>query len=265
MRWARFCHAGKVRYGVVADNIIRPVSGTPFEAYAFEGVGLLLDEVTLLPPTMPQVFYCVGFNYLGHTQEAEGFLKKKTKVPEKPDVGYRTVSALIGHNQPIIIPAKSSGAVQFEGELVAVIGRKAKHVREENALDYVLGFTIGNDISERHWQSADRTVWRSKNSDTFKPMGPWIETELSLPDLITRVRLNGKQVSEFKTNDMVFGVERYIAEITQFVTMYPGDVLWMGTESPSLDMQAGDVCEVEINQIGVLRNPIAAESEAVSP
>jgi len=171
------------------------------------------------------------------------------------------VGALIADNEAIVIPADSSGVVQFEGELVAVIGKKAKHVQEAEALDYVLGYTIGNDISERSWQSVDRTIWRSKNADTFKPMGPWIETDIDLAQLTTRIRLNGNQVSEFKTDRMIFGVAQYIAEITRFVTMYPGDVLWMGAQAPSLDMRAGDVVEVEINGIGTLRNHVVAERQ----
>jgi 2-keto-4-pentenoate hydratase/2-oxohepta-3-ene-1,7-dioic acid hydratase in catechol pathway len=258
MRWARYKYQDTVSYGIVTDGVVEPVSGTPWGEFVRSGKSFRLEAVELLPPVIPGTFYAVGFNYLGHTAEAGEFLKKPQKIPSKPDVGYRSASALIGAGAPVRVPAESAGFIQFEGELVAVIGKTAKHVPQERALDYVLGFTIGNDISERAWQAADRTVWRSKNTDTFKPMGPWIETEVSLPELLTRVRLNGQVVSEFKTNDMLFGVERYIAEITKFVTLHPGDVLWMGTEAPTLDMRAGDVVEVEINQIGVLRNPIAA-------
>jgi 2-keto-4-pentenoate hydratase/2-oxohepta-3-ene-1,7-dioic acid hydratase in catechol pathway len=260
MRWAQFKHSDTVSYGIVIENRVEPVSGSPFSKYVRSGISLPLSQVTLLPPVIPGTFYAVGFNYLGHTAEATDFLKKPQKIPSKPDVGYRSVGALIGAGAPVIIPAASAGVIQFEGELVAVIGKTAKHVKEADALDYVLGFTIGNDISERAWQAVDRTVWRSKNTDTFKPMGPWIETEVSLPELTTRVSLNERVVSEFKTNAMLFGVQRYIAEITQFVTLHPGDVLWMGTEAPTLDMRAGDVVSVEIDQIGVLRNPIVAEA-----
>jgi 2-keto-4-pentenoate hydratase/2-oxohepta-3-ene-1,7-dioic acid hydratase in catechol pathway len=259
MRWARYKHNDTIRYGIVKGDRIEPVKGSPFSHYERGQESLPLAQVKLLPPVIPGTFYAVGFNYLGHTSEASEFLKKPQKIPTKPDVGYRSVGALTGPGDPVIIPAASPGVIQFEGELVAVIGRTAKHVKECDALDYVLGFTIGNDISERAWQALDRTVWRSKNTDTFKPMGPWIETEVSLPELTTRVTLNDRVVSEFKTNNMLFGVQRYIAEITQFVTMHPGDVLWMGTEAPTLDMRAGDVVAVEIDQIGVLRNPIVAE------
>ncbi len=140
-----------------------------------------------------------------------------------------------------------------------MIGRTAKHVVEADALVYVLGYTIGNDVSERVWQAEDRTIWRAKNTDTFKPMGPWIETDVDLPSLVTRVRLNGKQVSQFNTNNMVFGVARYISEITKYVTMHPGDMIWMGAEAPTLDMRHGDVVEVDISSIGVLRNPVLWE------
>jgi len=260
MRWARFKHKETISYGIVDGERIEPVSGSPFSGYERGKESLPLAQVKLLPPVIPGNFYAVGFNYLGHTAEAADFLAKPQKIPKKPDVGYRSASALIGPDEPVVIPAASAGVIQFEGELVAVIGKTAKHVSEANALDYLLGFTIGNDISERAWQALDRTVWRSKNTDTFKPMGPWIETVVSLPELTTRVRLNDRLVSEFKTNNMLFGVQRYIAEITQFVTLHPGDVLWMGTEAPTLDMRAGDVVAVEIDQIGVLRSPIVAES-----
>jgi 2-keto-4-pentenoate hydratase/2-oxohepta-3-ene-1,7-dioic acid hydratase in catechol pathway len=151
--------------------------------------------------------------------------------------------------------------VQFEGELVAVIGRKARHLAERDALSCVFGYTIGNDVSEREWQRADRTMWRAKNADTFKPMGPWIETDVDLDAMSTTVRLNGTVVSTFDTNDMVFGVAATISEITRYITLYPGDVIWMGTDDPTLDMVAGDMVEVEISGIGVLRNPVVAAAQ----
>ncbi len=153
----------------------------------------------------------------------------------------------------------SSGKIQYEGELVAVIGKKAKHLSESEALSCILGYTIGNDISERSWQASDRTLWRAKNTDTFKPMGPWIETDVDLAALVTKVRLNGKQVAQFNTNEMVFGVATYISAMTQYLTLYPGDVVWMGTDSPNLDMVAGDTVAIEITGIGTLTNPVIAE------
>jgi 2-keto-4-pentenoate hydratase/2-oxohepta-3-ene-1,7-dioic acid hydratase in catechol pathway len=260
MRWARYSIGKDIHYGIVnPDMTIDEVEGSPFTETRKTGVKRKLSDVKLLTPVMPGTFYAVGFNYLGHTAEAGEFLKKEQKVPKKPDVGYRANNALCGPDDPVIVPRHSPGVIQCEGELVAVVGKTAKYLTEDNALDCLLGYTIGNDISERHWQAMDRTIWRAKNSDTFKPMGPWIETDVKLDELVTTTRLNGKQGSQFKTNSMIFGVARYLAEISSAITLNPGDVLWMGAEAPSLDMRVGDVCEIEINQIGTLRNPIVAE------
>ena len=128
--------------------------------------------------------------------------------------------------------------MQYEGELVAVIGRKCKHLTRDNALSAVLGYTIGNDVSERTWQKSDRTLWRAKNTDTFKPMGPWIETNVKLDDLVTKVRLNGKELIAFQTNHMVFGVVDFLVAMTKYLTLYPGDVLWMGTEGATAEHEA---------------------------
>ena len=114
-------------------------------------------------------------------------------------------------------------------------------------------------MSERQWQNADRTLWRAKNADTFKPMGPWIETDVNLDAMQTTVRLNGREVSRFKTREMVFGIEDTIAEISRYITLSPGDVIWMGTDEPTLDMVATDQIEVEIDGIGVLANRLVAE------
>jgi 2-keto-4-pentenoate hydratase/2-oxohepta-3-ene-1,7-dioic acid hydratase in catechol pathway len=123
----------------------------------------------------------------------------------------------------------------------------------------VLGYTIGNDVSERTWQREDRTFWRSKNTDTFKPMGPWIETDVDLDAMHTNVRLNGEVRTSFRTNDMLFGIPHFISTITRYLTLYPGDVIWMGTDGSSPNLKAGDVVEVEITGIGTLRNRFVAE------
>jgi 2-keto-4-pentenoate hydratase/2-oxohepta-3-ene-1,7-dioic acid hydratase in catechol pathway len=145
--------------------------------------------------------------------------------------------------------------VQYEGELVVVIGKRARNLAKGEALSCVLGYTIGNDVSERTWQATDRTLWRAKNTDTFKPMGPWIETEVDLDRLETVVRVNGAEKTRFPTNGMLFDVPTYIATMSRYLTLYPGDVIWMGTEGQSPDLRDGDVVEVEITGIGVLRNP----------
>jgi 2-keto-4-pentenoate hydratase/2-oxohepta-3-ene-1,7-dioic acid hydratase in catechol pathway len=259
MRWIRYRHDQKDSYGIVEGDDIVPVEGTPFGEHERGRGRIALGKVQLLPPVIPPTFYAAGMNYAGHTAEMVGQIgADKAKKPAKADIGYRANNALIGHEAPIVVPKESSGKIQYEPELVAVIGKTAKHLSEAEALSCVFGYTIGNDVSERSWQASDRTLWRAKNSDTFKPMGPWIETDVQLDTLVTRVRLNGAKVAEFRTNEMVFGVARYISEITRFITLHPGDVIWMGADSPTRDMVAGDRVEIDIDGIGTLSNPIVA-------
>ncbi len=141
---------------------------------------------------------------------------------------------------------------------MVVIGKKAKHLTEANAMDCVFGYTIGNDVSERTWQKADRSLWRSKNADTFKPMGPWIETDVDLDKMETVIRVNGKETGRFHTNDMIFGVVPFLVELTKYFTLSPGDVIWMGTDGASPNLKAGDVVEIDITGIGTLRNRFVA-------
>jgi 2-keto-4-pentenoate hydratase/2-oxohepta-3-ene-1,7-dioic acid hydratase in catechol pathway len=181
-------------------------------------------------------------------------------LPGRPEIGYRATNALIAHGEAIVLPPDATEKVQYEGELVVVIGKKAKRVSESEALSCVLGYTIGNDASERTWQGADRTFWRSKNTDTFKPMGPWIETDVDLESMHTTVRLNGTTMIRFRTNDMLFGIAQYISAMSRYLTLFPGDVIWMGTDGVPANMKAGDEVEIEISGIGTLSNPIVLES-----
>jgi 2-keto-4-pentenoate hydratase/2-oxohepta-3-ene-1,7-dioic acid hydratase in catechol pathway len=259
MRWVRYTARNAACFGILEGETIIPVVGDPFSGYEKTSDKLAFAEARLLPPVIPPTFYAAGVNYATHLEHSKS-LGNTTNIPKKPDIGYRAVNALIGPDDPIVIPRASvGGRVQYEGELVVVIGRKAKHLSEAEALSCVLGYTIGNDVSERAWQREDRTLWRAKNTDTFKPMGPWIETEADLAAMETIVRLNGVEGTRFRTNDMIFGVARYISAMTQLITLYPGDMIWMGTDEPTLDMKPGDVVEVEISGIGTLRNPVVAE------
>ena len=259
MRWARFEKNGQPCYAVIEGDTVIPVRGSPFEAWERTPERLKLAEVKLLVPVVPPTFYAAGMNYAEHVREVAVKLGREPDLPPNADAGYRTVNALIAQGENIVIPADATDLVQYEGELVVVIGRKCKHLTRENALSAVLGYTIGNDVSERTWQKADRTLWRAKNTDTFKPMGPWIETNVKLEDLKTTVRLNGEEKVTFETNKMIHGVVDFLVAMTTVLTLYPGDVLWMGTEGATANMKHGDVCEIEISGIGTLRNPVVRE------
>jgi 2-keto-4-pentenoate hydratase/2-oxohepta-3-ene-1,7-dioic acid hydratase in catechol pathway len=259
MRFARFKHEDQSNYGIVEHDALIPIEGTPFGPWRRAGRAIPLGQVQLDVPVVPGNFYAIGMNYPEHVQERARLTGTAAELPSRPEPGYRSANALVAHGQPIVLPADTT-SVQYEGELVVVIGKSAKHLREAEALQCVLGYTIGNDISERRWQKLDRSFWRCKNSDTFKPMGPWIETDVNLDDLRTIVRVNGKPQIEFATNHMIFGVARFIAAITEYITLHPGDIIWMGTEGASTDLHAGDEVEVEISSIGTLRNPVVADA-----
>jgi 2-keto-4-pentenoate hydratase/2-oxohepta-3-ene-1,7-dioic acid hydratase in catechol pathway len=262
MRWVRFSqknHAAS--YGILEGDRIVEVAGDPFQGYEKTGRAHDLADVKIEVPVLPPTFYCVGLNYAAHIREAAAKLGISPELPKQPDVGYRAASALAAHEEPVVIPVDAA-KVQYEGELVVVIGKRAKNLSEAEALSCVLGYSIGNDVSERTWQKSDRTLWRAKNTDTFKPMGPWIETNVDLHRMETRVRVNGAETTRFATNHMIFGVAAYISAITRYITLVPGDVIWMGTDGTSPDLKAGDAVEVEITGIGTLRNPFVAEAKS---
>ena len=259
MRWLRYTLEGRTCYGLLEGETIEEVQGNPFDGYEHTGRYRRLAAVKIEVPVIPRTFYAAGLNYAGHVTAVAAQIGQAPDLPQRAEIGYRAVNALIAQDEAIVIPRDATSNVQYEGELVVVIGRKAKNLSEADALSCVLGYTIGNDVSERSWQKSDKTMWRSKNTDTFKPMGPWIETEVDLEAMETTVRLNGRTMIRFPTRSMVFGIAQFISTMTRNLTLYPGDVIWMGTDGAAANIQPGDVVEVEIDGIGVLRNPVEAE------
>jgi 2-keto-4-pentenoate hydratase/2-oxohepta-3-ene-1,7-dioic acid hydratase in catechol pathway len=260
MRVARIEVDGAAIHGIVDGDTIHLVEGGLFELGPRSGETIAVANAKFLIPLEPKTFYAAGLNYADHVIEVAKANGKEPNIPEEAHIGYRANNALIAHGEAVIKPKDASDEFQYEAELVAIIGKQAKNLSEAEALHCVFGYTIGNDVSERVWQRADRTLWRAKNTDTFAPMGPWIETEVDLESLVTTVRLNGREVITFPTNNMIFGVARYISAMSRYFTLYPGDMVWMGTEGHAENMNPGDVCEIEITGIGTLRNPIAAET-----
>ena len=200
-------------------------------------------------------FYAAGINYRAHIEWANS-RGGNFKLPPQADVGYRSPNALIANGEEIVLPP-DAGPVEFEGELVAVIGRKAKNLDERHALDCVAGYTLGNDISERSWQKGDRTLWRAKNSDTFKPMGPFIVDGIDPMNQTIAVRVNGKTVSSYSTRGMIYSVAHYLSRMSRYVTLYPGDIVWFGCDGPTVPaLEEGDRVEVVNDAIGVLANRV---------
>jgi 2-keto-4-pentenoate hydratase/2-oxohepta-3-ene-1,7-dioic acid hydratase in catechol pathway len=258
MKWCRLEVGGRPVFGIVEDGEILVVRGRPWlGSYRRTPTRIPVAEARLLLPVVPGNFYAAGLNYRAHIEWAARRHGMAVTIPEQPDVGYRSPSALVATGADIVIPADSPGPVEYEGELVAVVGREAKSLSEDEALACLGGYTLGNDVSERAWQRTDRTLWRAKNTDTFKPMGPFVVSGIDPMAQRIAVRLNGRTVSEYDTGAMLFGVARYIARMTRYVTLHPRDVIWFGCDGPTEPaLQPGDLVEVVNEAIGVLANRV---------
>ena len=259
MNWCRFLENDQAVYGVVDGDVVRVATGSPFAGGEPGDDTRPLEDVKLLLPCVPLTFYAAGANYRAHLAWAAQALGGSGNAPPRADIGYRANNGLVAQDEAIVIPRDATGPVQVEGELVAVIGRTVKGLTRENALDCVLGYTIGNDVSERTWQRGDRTLWRAKNTDTFNPMGPWITPGLDPEALTVITRINGEEASRYYTKDMIFSLVDFLVETTKYVTIYAGDVMWMGCDGATPNIVPGDVVEIEIPGIGTLRNPVEAE------
>jgi 2-keto-4-pentenoate hydratase/2-oxohepta-3-ene-1,7-dioic acid hydratase in catechol pathway len=249
-----------VSYGIVEGDDVVAVEGDPFADYRTTAGKFKLSEVKLLVPVLPGTFYAIGSNYRSHVVGRAQVKGTKPKFYDTPRVGYRANSALIATDENIVKPKDAGPRFEYEGELVAVIGKPARKVSPKDAAECIFGWTIGNHLTERDWQRDDPTNLRGKNADTFKPMGPWIVTGIDPRDMTTHVRVNGKTVHSFPTGDMLFSAAEVISDVSRTNTLSPKDVIWLGTDEVPESVKPGDVIEIEITGIGVLRNRVVAEA-----
>ncbi|KPK81330.1 MAG: fumarylacetoacetate hydrolase [Gemmatimonas sp. SM23_52] len=248
-KYVRYAYEGRVVYGVLDNGMIRELEGELFADPRETGRTVALSDVRLLAPCQPSKVIAVGLNYRSHLGERP--------APVEPGIFAKLPSAIIGPEDEIVIPADASN-LHYEGELVVVIGKKAKDVPVAEAADYVFGVTAGNDVSERVWQRGDLQWLRAKASDTFAPIGPAIVTGLDYNDLRVQTRLNGELRQSERTRDMLHDVEAIVSYISRYVTLLPGDLIFTGTPGTTQAMQPGDVVEVEVEGVGVLRNKVVA-------
>lgn len=248
--------AGEARYGILDGGTVHAASGDPFaEAGLRPGkTAGSLAELALLPPVRPGKIVCVGLNYVAHVTEND----PTRVVPEEPVLFMKPPSALIGAGDTIRI-ANREHRTDYEAELAIVIGRPARNVAEADAADYVWGYTAGNDVSDRVLQKKDGQWVRAKGYDTYCPLGPCLVSadELDPRDLKVESRLNGEIRQSQRTSSMIFSPFFLVAFISRVMTLEPGDVLLTGTPEGVGPMAAGDTIEVEVEGIGVLRNPVA--------
>lgn len=261
MKILRYSKAGSPpAYGVLEpDGAIRLLDHSPFDPPFEENrpgpVVAQLDDVRILAPVTPSKVVMVGANFFSHL---EG-----TPPPAFPMLFLKPPSAVIGHGDTIRVPRIAGPEVDYEAELTVVIGRPTpRHVPEAEALRYVLGYTIGNDVSAREWQLKEMktgVLLRGKGFDTFAPLGPVIETELDPDDVTIEARVNGTLGHRIQTKgDMIFTVSALIADMTRAFTLLPGDVIMTGTTAYG-KIKAGDIVEMTIRGIGTLRNNVADE------
>ena len=245
---------GKVSYGIVENGEILQLSSSFNEIInhelKFDGVRIKVEDVKILEPVKPQKVINFGWTYAEHARETGGVANLK-----EPFLFLKPASSLIPNEGEIILPSTSlTEQVEMEGEVALIIGKRGKNIKEEEALDYVFGCTIFNDVTARDLTKKDPQFTRGKGFDTFGPLGPWIVTGLDPTNLNIVTTLNGKVVQEGNTNQMSLSIPYLISWISQVMTLEPGDVLATGSPSGSCPMKSGDVVTVEVEKIGVLRN-----------
>lgn len=251
----RYEREGQAHYGVLTDGVLERLVGTPFEGIVKSGERDRLDAVRLLPPVAQPRIFGLGYNYKAHSQESQ------KAVPEIPVVFMKPSTCVVGHGDAIVYPPHGEN-IHFEGELTVVIGKTARHVAQADALDYVFGYTCGNDVSDRVLQRRESSfgcLLAGKGYDTFGPIGPWIVTGLDPADQQIITRVNGTVRQDGNSRDLVFSVPFLIAYLSKFMTLLPGDLIMTGTPAGVGPISVDDVIEVEIPAIGVLRNPVVAE------
>jgi len=275
-------------FGIVEGDKVRAIKGNIFRKFSKTDRTYALKAVRLIAPTSPRHVFAMAGNYKSHlndgstttiittvetikknpkTGKIEKSVKRETevriagKVPKKfqiPQPFFKSASSIIGHNRPIIIP-KGATVVHYEAEMVIVIGKRARNVSKQAAKDYVFGVTIGNDVSARKWQKGDVQWWRAKGSDTFGPTGPYIVSGLNYDDLLLQLRLNNETKQKERTSQLIHNVASCVSFISQHVTLRPGDLIFTGTSGKTSPIKKGDVIEVELEGVGVLRNTVTVE------
>ncbi len=263
MKIARFEVDGEISYGVVdaaqegTGVELVELTGDPLVAgYDTTGRRFRFEDVRLLAPVIPRSkVVCVGKNYADHVAEMSGVTGIGAEAPTEPLLFLKPNTSVIGPGDTIVRPSISE-RVEYEGELALVIGALAKDVSEQEALSYVFGFTCANDVTARDIQIADGQWTRGKGFDTFCPLGPVIETDPDLSDARLVTRVNGEVRQDGRTSQLIHSLSKIVAHASQAFTLLPGDVILTGTPAGVGTLDAGDVVEVEIEGIGILRNTV---------
>ena len=247
MRLVRFNSGGSTSYGVLDGDSIRQIMGEPFAEINYSGETFSLADVKLLAPVEPKKIVLVGLNFASHAAEIH------QETPSEPLIFFKPSSAVIASGEEIVLPHQST-QVEIEAELTVVIGKRAKNVAEDKVGDYILGYTVANDVTARDIQFSDLQWARSKAFDSFCPVGPWIETDFVPESKRISSTINGKTKQDASTSEMVYSPEHLISYISHNFTLEPGDIVLTGSPAGISRVVAGDVVHCSIEGIGTLHS-----------
>lgn len=256
MHIARYWEAAENRacWGVVEGDMVFAIHGSPYGDYHRTDAARPLNQLRLLPPCEPTKIIMGGLNYHGHAIETN------QPIPRVPVVLQKPVNTLIGHEEAIEYPPETN-RLEYEGELAVIVKRRMRNVPPAEVPQHLLGYTCGNDVTARDvCRDGRHTVIFSKSWDTFCPVGPWVATDLDPGKLEMTVRVDGELRQQVNTSDMIFPVDQLLSYISYFITLMPGDLVLTGTPAGIGPMNIGQVCEVSVEGIGTLSNPIVASS-----
>jgi 2-keto-4-pentenoate hydratase/2-oxohepta-3-ene-1,7-dioic acid hydratase in catechol pathway len=248
MRIARVSLGGRTSTAIVKGRRVHLVQGTVFAPGAETGESAPLSAVQVLPPTKPSKIVAIGVNYLDHAGER--------RPPSEPQPFLKVPSSLIGHGDAILLPADAQNT-HMEAEVVAVISKRARNIDESQVDAHVLGYTAGNDVSERDWQQSDLQWWRAKSSDTFTTVGPWVDTSLKPEKIEVAGLISGHEQQSSDTSLLIHSIRACIARISRYMTLERGDLVFTGTPGTTGRIQPGDTCEVRVGGM-TLSNPVQA-------
>jgi 2-keto-4-pentenoate hydratase/2-oxohepta-3-ene-1,7-dioic acid hydratase in catechol pathway len=253
---ARYRVEGEAHFGRLDGEAFLRLSDAPWRDGRETGARDPRSAVTLLPPARPTKIVCVGLNYKAHIAESQSVVPG-AEPPREPLLFLKPASAAVAHGQPVRYPPGVT-RLDPEGELAVVIGRRATRITPDQAPAHIAGLTAFNDVSARNYQRSDGQWTRAKGFDTFAPMGPWIATGLPPDDLAVSCRVNGSLRQSARSSDLLFPVPFLISFISRIMTLEPEDVIATGTPAGVAPVEIGDVLEVEVEGVGVLRNPVEA-------
>lgn len=255
MKFIRFSSENNCKSGILKnESEVVEIRGDMYGEYEETNNIYKLDGMKILPPSSPSKIICVGLNYRDHAEEMN------RQLPEAPMLFMKPNTAVLAHNEEIVYPSHMSKRVDYEGELAIVIGRKSHMVEEQDAENYIFGYTCINDITARDLQKIDIQFTRGKGFDTFAPFGPFIETEISPENLSIKTLLNNEVKQNSNTGNLIFKVKTLVSFISKIMTLLPGDIIATGTPAGIGPVKPGDRLEVRIDGIGSLVNYVAEVS-----